>query len=397
MKWYQTLNYPRWAVINFIVISIFGLLLRYMQVEDVPWLNYQFVLHAHSHFAFSGWMFFLIAFLIASICTGGKLSPGFKMVLFLTLVSAYGMLASFSWQGYKLLSIGFSTLFVLVTFRFTYLVFKSGLFEGGMNDIAVRLIRPGLFFLCLSSLGPFALGPLAAFGLRNTPAYQDGIYLYLHFQMNGFMLTATLGLLAFSIKLPASMHRIRFLNFFVFSTLPLYFIFTLWAKPGYWLSAFACFGAGLNLLSWLGLVISSRRYWNRFLFIEKTALLALSIKVILQAAIVVPMVGNWAFSNRNLVIGYVHLLTLGITMPLLIGQLIRRDFVSTGIKTAVLNYVYTGLVAFYLSLLFIQPLVAIFHLVIPGYHALLFWLCLLFLCFGAMLLTSIKKDNSMGI
>src|SRR4051794_4375651 len=106
MKWPPNMNYPRWAVINFIVLSIFGVLLRYLQLYDLPWLNYQFILHAHSHFAFSGWMFFTIAFLISSL--GGKLTREFNATLFLALVSAYGMLASFSQQGYKAVSIGFS-------------------------------------------------------------------------------------------------------------------------------------------------------------------------------------------------------------------------------------------------------------------------------------------------
>ncbi|MES2108858.1 MAG: hypothetical protein V4577_08935, partial [Bacteroidota bacterium] len=89
MKWYQSLNYPRWAIINFIVLSIFGVLLRYMQLYDVPKLDYQFILHAHSHFAFSGWMFFSIAFLIKSLCNEGKIGSGFKTIFLLTLLSAY--------------------------------------------------------------------------------------------------------------------------------------------------------------------------------------------------------------------------------------------------------------------------------------------------------------------
>ena len=97
MKRYQILNHPRWAIINFIVLSIFGALLRYLQLYNLPWLNYQFILHAHSHFAFSGWMFFSIALLIAKLCSGDKLTPGFKFVLLFTLISAYAMLASFSW------------------------------------------------------------------------------------------------------------------------------------------------------------------------------------------------------------------------------------------------------------------------------------------------------------
>ncbi|MES2377874.1 MAG: hypothetical protein V4553_14905 [Bacteroidota bacterium] len=393
MKWFSAPNYPRWAIANFIVLSIYGVVLRYMQLYDVPGLNYQFILHAHSHFAFSGWMFFSIAILIASLCSNGKIGSGFKTILWLTLVSAYGMLASFSWQGYKLVSICFSTLFVLVTFGFAWMVFKNDQLKERANPTAYQLIRGSVVFLCLSALGPFALRPLAALGLKNTPWYQDAVYFYLHFQMNGFMLLAALGLLAASIRLPAlKADTACWLKLFIFSTLPLCFIFTIWAKPGPWLCAFACLGAGFNLLSWLALAISFGRYWNCLLFVEKAALLALSIKVALQVAICIPVIGDWVFASRNLVIGYIHLLTLGVIMPLLIGQLMRKGFITAGLKTSALNYTYVGLTLVYLGLLFIQPLLALFYVAVPFYQPLLFCLCLLFLCFGAGLLMVIKTN-----
>jgi len=392
MKWHQTLNYPRWAIVNFIVLSIFGVLLRYLQLYDLPWLDYQFILHAHSHFAFSGWMFFSIALLIACLCTGDKLTSGFKYVLFLTLISAYGMLASFSWQGYKLVSISFSTLFVLVTFRFTYLIFKGDLLKDRVNATAYQLFRGSLVLLCLSALGPFALGPLAALGLKNTPYYQDAVYFYLHFQMNGFMLLAALGLLTSTVPIkPLTGHTKQWLNLFIYSTIPLYFIFTLWGKPGILIGVLACIGSGLNLLSWLALCFYFRRNWSGFSFLEKAALIALTIKCIFQLLTCIPVVGDWTFLNRNLIIGYIHLLTLGIIMPLLIGQFIRKGFIRSCKVIVVGNSFYIILVVLYLCLLFIQPLLALFSIFIPGYQSLLLLLCLLFLPVGVLLLCKVKN------
>jgi hypothetical protein len=395
MKWYQNLNYTRWAIINFIVLSIFGVLLRYMQLYNLSWLNYQFILHAHSHFAFSGWMFFSIALLIASLCNGYKLSSGFKTVLLLTLISSYGMLASFTWQGYKAVSISFSTLFVLLTFRFTYLVFKGGLLKHRVNTIAYQLISGSLILLCLSALGPLALGPLAALGLKNTPYYQDAVYYYLHFQMNGFMLLAALGLLASSIQVtPLTVNSGRWLSLFVCSTIPLFFIFTLWGKPGYWLMAFSWIGAGLNLVSWLVLCVTFWRNLGQLLFIEKVALLALTLKCFFQILVCIPAIGDWTFLSRNLIIGYIHLLTLGIVMPLLIGQFVRKRLLSPGKRLTVLNYAYINLVVIYLVLLFVQPLLARFEIIIPAYQNLLFWLCVLFLLFAIGLMAKVKKNNT---
>lgn len=394
MVWYKSPNYTKWAIINFIVLSVFGVLLRCMQIYNLPWLNYQFLLHAHSHFAFSGWMFFSIALLIAPLCNDGKISAAFRTVLVLALVSAYGMLFSFSWQGYKVLSITFSSLFVLVTFRFTYLVFKSHLLQTNTNPVAYKLIRSSLVLVCLSSLGPFALGPLAGMGLQHTPYYQNAIYFYLHLQMNGFMLLAVLGLLASVIPLKHLTSNLeRWLNLFIFSALPLYFIFTLWGKPGTWSWLLACMGAGLNLVSWLALCFYYRNSWRDLSFLERIALIGLAMKCIFQVFVCVPAIGEWTFLNRNLIIGYIHLLTLGILMPLLIGQFVRTGLIKAFNRIFTLNLLYIVLVIIYLALLFIQPLLGLFSIVVPDYQFLLLLLCSLFVPVGILLLLKVKNHT----
>lgn len=395
MKWYQSLNYPRWAIVNFIVLSIFGVMLRYIQLYDIPGLDYQFILHAHSHFAFSGWMFFSIALLIALLCGDGKMGTGFKIVLLLTLVSAYGMLASFSWQGYKLVSISFSTLFMVVTFRFTYLVFHGNLLKKRVNEPAYILLRGSLVLLCISALGPFALGPLAASGLKNTPYYQDAIYFYLHFQMNGFMLLAVLGLLAAAFPITPLRRRSRlWLYVFVFSTIPLYFIFSLWSKPGNVIWILAGISAGLNLVSWLIMCFSFSSQWRDLSFIERAAFIGLTFKCVFQVFVCIPAIGDWTFLNHNLIIGYIHLLTLGIIMPLLIGQFVRKGIIKSCKLVATVNILYVILAVTYLCLLFIQPLLALFAIVIPSYQFLLFLLCLPFLPVGILLLFKAKRQRA---
>jgi len=388
MQWIKKLNYPGWAIINFIVLTLFGILLRYIQLYGLPILDYQFILHAHSHFAFAGWMFFAIALLISDVITGGKYSSGYKYIFVFTLISAYGMLVSFSFQGYKPVSIVFSTLFVLVTYRFTYLVFKGEALRNAVPETAFKLIRGALIFLCISSLGPFIVGPLAALGFKNTPWYQDAIYFYLHFQMNGFMFLGALGLLAsVSITALLSKNNRRWLNLFIYSTIPVYFIFTLWDKPQVWVWILAGIGTGVNLLSWLILCFNFRKDARQFSFLAKAALVAATLKIIFQALICLPAIGEWAFMNRNLIIGYIHLLTLGIIMPLIIDQFIKKGFLKAGRLLTAVNWFYILSVIVYLSLLFIQPLLSLFSVMIPQYQFLLFILCLLFLPTGFMLLS----------
>src|SRR5579872_7200056 len=52
-------TFRRWSalsLLNFVIVSILGILLRYKIAFPWPAVNYKFLLHAHSHFAFSGWL-----------------------------------------------------------------------------------------------------------------------------------------------------------------------------------------------------------------------------------------------------------------------------------------------------------------------------------------------------
>jgi hypothetical protein len=126
-------------------------------------------------------------------------------------------------------------------------------------------------------------------------------------------------------------------------------------------------------------------------FIERAALIGLTLKCVFQLLVCIPAIGDWTFLNRNLIIGYIHLLTLGIIMPLLIGQLLRKSLIMSCKLISIVNIFYTFLVIAYLCLLFIQPLLALFAVVIPSYQFLLFLLCFCFPLVGVLLL--IKRSN----
>ena len=389
------LTYSRWAILNFILLSVFGLLLRYMQVFGLPAANYQFLLHAHSHFAFAGWMFFSIALLIIQSIFGGSFPSTHRKVLLLTQFSAMGMLLTFSFYGYHPVSITFSTLFILTGYWFTYLICRRGNLKHKINPTARVLIHGGLFFLCLSSVGPFALGPLAAAGLKNTELYQDAIYFYLHFQMNGFMLLASLGLFAASSlnRVPSKTIR-TWLSVFIVSIVPLFLIFTLWAEPPAWLWILSFAATALHLLSWIKLCVYYREKWSTFPFLIRVALTAISMKTVLQVALCFPALGNWVFQDRNLIIGYVHLLTLGCIMPLILDQYIRKAFVEGGRAGAFLNGLFITAVAFYLSALFVQPLLSSLRIAVPHFQLLLLLISVLFPVTGILYFFRVRRAGS---
>ena len=93
-------RYYYWALAGLIILSLFGVVLRYMQLFPLPGFNYMFLLHAHSHFAFAGWMFFSLALLVSNSFSGSQYATSFRNVHIATLISSFGMLVFFSLQGY---------------------------------------------------------------------------------------------------------------------------------------------------------------------------------------------------------------------------------------------------------------------------------------------------------
>ncbi|HYK77628.1 MAG TPA: hypothetical protein VEV16_11680 [Daejeonella sp.] len=398
MSWIKNKHFHYYAFGAFVILSLFGVALRYMQLFPLPGANYAFLLHAHSHFAFSGWMFFALALLLVSTISGEKYSVPFRRVFILTLLSALGMLVSFSFQGYKALSIGWSTLFILLTYRFSYLLWKSNRLQGTGNPVSVKMLWGALLFLCLSSVGPFALGPLMASGHRNSPLYQNAIYFYLHFQMNGWMLLAALSLLAnkYLKDVKKGTYVQIWLNLFVFSILPLYFIFTLWKNPApiIWMIALAA--ALIHLISWLALCFYFRGLYPRFSFLVKAALLAVTIKSILQVLICIPAIGAWAMLFRDTAIAYVHLVVLGCVTPLILDRFEMQNYLKRGKFLDLIHRGFIFGVVLYLSLLFICPLLALFSITIPAYHYLLFALAVFFLLAACLYLERSRFPSSLS-
>lgn len=382
-----------WPIFNFVVLSFFGVLLRYMQLFPLSGLKYTDLLHGHSHFAFSGWIFLAAALLILQL---GNIPVRISRNLtWAALFSAFAMLASFSIGGYNAVSITFSTLFIFVTYWFTWLVIRYKVLTK-LNHISNRLLTASIFYLCLSSIGPLAMAPIQAAGLRDTPWFQNTVYFYLHFQMNGWMLLAVLGLfssvyLQSVSSLPKTIRL--WLNVFIYSALPLFFIFTLWSHPPVLLYIFAGLGAVLNLWSWIKLLLYFRTIPKRYPLLAKAALTALTLKIAFQVLICVPQIGDWAFSNRNLIIGYIHLITLGCVMPLIIDQFIHKGLFSVK-GTAFLNKLLLLGVTVYLFLLFMQPMLVLFKTAVPSFQFWLLSVSVLLLFTGVLYLLKYRKASS---
>jgi hypothetical protein len=369
------IDFERWTFASFIILAFFGAILRYMLCFPLTGLSYMNILHAHSHYAFGGWIFLALTILITRHLPIKK-PFALKWLMLIALMSSLGMLISFSIQGYKAISIIFSTLFLLVTYWFAWIAYPKLKL---LNDQSSQLmLKAGICCLVISSFGPLALGALKAAG--NTGLlYQNAIYFYLHFQMNGWMLLTTLGLIFknYSLFGDAANRSIRpWLYAFILSAFPLFFIFTLWSKPSSLVTEIAFLAALINAASWFSIIQKSFRMLKKAPLMIQAALLAVSLKVVFQILVCVPQIGEWTFSNRNLIIGYVHLLTLGCVTPVLMHLFTRH------LNLKYIERSYIALVVLYLILLFIQPVLSLFRIAIPNYQHLLLCISLLFCLSG---------------
>ena len=115
------------CLINFFIAASMGLLLRLMYVVPMPELNYQFLLHGHSHIAMLGWVYMMLYGLIYTyfVPIKSKEKPIYNRLFWITEVAVVGMMLYFPVEGYALFSITFSTLHILCSYYFCRLVWKD--------------------------------------------------------------------------------------------------------------------------------------------------------------------------------------------------------------------------------------------------------------------------------
>lgn len=117
------------------------------------------------------------------------------------------------------------------------------------------------------------------------------------------------------------------------SVIPSMFISYLWHYPGMIMQIIAIAGSILTILSVTWFFIMLLHIWPYFGILhplaKKIALIALAsfvIKMVFQALTIIPSLGALIFTNRPVIIGFLHLVLLGfITLYLL------ADFIQSGL------------------------------------------------------------------
>lgn len=279
------------------------------------WFNYKYFLHTHSHLAFLGWIFNIIYYFLLK--QYALLERKKYAYLFIALnISVLGMLLTFPFQGYAVGSIIFSTLHILLSYFFAIFLYRD---TRGDSSIHRKFAMAALLFMVISSIGPFSLAPIIVNGMKDTIWYDLSIYFYLHFQYNGWFILSIVSLIAYSIKVKDQDNWKRAYNLFLISTFLNFSLSTLWTDPGWVINIVSVLS---SMMQFHAIFLMSKdifvhlRSMDRFKSIILKSIFALFvIKVFLALAGSIQEVAMFVYYNRNLVIGYLHLVFLGIVTP----------------------------------------------------------------------------------
>lgn len=331
MKPFQSRYETKLALFFLLIAATFGLLLRLMYVLPVP-ANYKFLLHTHSHIAMLGWMYFAIIFLLKKHLIPRVVNrTPYRLNLIITTISVFGMMFSFPFTGYALISIVSSSLFIFTTYHLCYLVFKD-LKVAKLLRSTKKLINFGLIFLIISSIGPWSLSAIMASGNSGSSLYSNAIYFYLHFMYNGFLVFMLIALLThhFSSVVKSVKQLDSSISILVFSGFSTVILSFLWNIDN---QVFHVIGLVVALLQLYGFIkfyrsfdlemikASLKKRSGVFKLVIWIILLSFMAKLLLQILSSCPWIVGESIVNRDFVIGYIHLVFLGFISFSLFGLL----------------------------------------------------------------------------
>ncbi|HKO78619.1 MAG TPA: hypothetical protein VJU52_15490 [Flavobacterium sp.] len=373
-----------------------GLLLRWMYVAPIEGVNFQFLMHGHSHVAMLGWVYLMLYCLIFRffVPKEAQQKPIYNRLFWVTEIAVVGMMIDFPAQGYAFVSILFSTLHIFCSYYFCYLIWKD---SKPATFPEKKMLRTALFFMIFSTLGVWCLGPAVGLMGKSSAFYQIAIQFFLHFQFNGWFMFAVLALFFKQSKLNIDEKKFGlFYNLFVIGTILTLALPVSWSLSNsifYWINVV---GVVLQLFSAILFIQLIQTQFQTFFtplsslekIVYRFALLSLALKILIQLVVLVPELAQVSHQIRNFVIGYIHMTMLGIITGFLFGFAFQNGFLNS--KNAIQKW---GTILFLLGfvateiLLFLQGTWLFLNNVsFPDYYQNLF-LSSIFLPVGLLMLT----------
>ena len=322
--------FARAALWWLVVAALMGAWLRWQVQGTAPFgFPFRFLTHAHSHVMFLGWAFNGLAAGLVYYLSPDKVSRLYQRLWVGLQLAVLGMAFSFPIQGYKAVSIAFSSLHMLLA---VWLLIRLWV-DTSKTGPGVLAFRWAVVFFLLASLGPFALAYTMSQGLSGSSWYSLSVYYYLHFQYNGWMIMALLSILFFAVQAAGTdlRHGIGLMGLGIVLA---YAISALWVEPPVWVYVLALAGAGLQLVAaWLlykGVRPLLKWDWNSWTGrLSAIAGVSFLLKLVLQLVAVVPEAGSLIFLNRNWLIAYFHLVFIGVISIGLLAWFIEKKWLQS--------------------------------------------------------------------
>lgn len=401
----------RWisiSLVNLLIVAVIGVILRYKIAFSLPWINQKYLLHAHSHFAFSGWVTQTILIFLISYLSKQSQSNKFKSyysLLIAHLISCYGMLFTFPIMGYATASIIFSTASIFIVYLFVFYFWKE-LNALNRNTVIHFWIKAAFVFYLISSLGTFALAWMMATKSLFQNWYLAAVYFFLHFQYNGWFFFACMGLF-YSLVPIEQLNKRSVLIFWMFalSCVPAYFLSVLWMPLPMWMYILVVLSACVQVIAWILFCrnilqqLSSSKYListtvRRLILLSACAV---SIKLLLQLGSTVPELSHLAYGFRSIVIAYLHLVLLGVITFFLLA------FIFNEIQVKLNKHTRLGVILFVFGVLLnelvlmLQGIAALSQNSIPYTNETLFVISLcIFSGILILVMAQVRNHNNMN-
>jgi len=322
------------ALAYFIIAAVLGVVLRSFHSFEIP-VNYKFIVHTHSHIALLGWVYLgLTTLLYKLFLERQELDLKYRRIFWFTQITLVGMLLTFPFQGYAILSIIFSTLFLIASYWFAGFFMKY-VPSSNRKTNSYQCAKYALWYMVLSSLGPWTLGAIMNTLGAESIWYRLSIYFYLHFQYNGWMILGLLGVFIYvteynEIEIPKK----TFNRFFWLINLGIVLTFslsTLWTKPPIFFYVIGGLGAMLQIMAFgILLLLAIGRQEKLFQILTPlqknllvTVVVLVGIKILLQFLTAFPYFAELAALITDFTIGYLHWIFLGVVT---IGLILFLDY-----------------------------------------------------------------------
>lgn len=400
-------SYSIWfriGIFNLVLVAVWGTLMRYKYAFPLSLLDQKFLIHAHSHFAFTGWIAHVLYTGLAM-----ALSPymdevkqrKYTKILILNLIAAYGMLIAFTIQGYKVVSITFSTLSLVVAGIYAYHFIRDC--RSVPDSVAFKpWAKAGLLINVFSCLGPLSLAYLMITKHMDQQLVNSSIYFYLHFQYNGWFLFGAVALIL--SLLPQDFMSLKpYLKLWTITIFPAYLLSILFWNFPLWVVLIAGASAVIQLYVWIMIMAKALNYFKEKGYISKasaylkfffyTSAICISLKFIFQLVSVFPPFPTIIFNCRPLIIAYLHLILLGGYTMYIVAYSTYLGILNTSSLARFAAYLF--FFGFFLNelFLFLQTYNWVTPIPIPGSNLFLFIAASIMLLGGGVLFISQVSNN----